>query len=380
MPTVNDVVREFGPDYLKLYGAKMLPSHLKAMAAMSDCRTEKMGSHLKTCADCAYKHRIFHSCKNRSCPLCFFKQTQDWLDIQQEGLLPTHYFHVIFTLPSQLRAVVKRHQKTLYPVLFKAAAESLQALARDERYVGGKLGIMEVLHTWSGAMIYHPHLHCLIPGVGIAENGEVVMAKKEFLVPVRALSAKFRGLFLQMAREAVPGEDFSEGGDVKKWVVFSKPVETKNLERVLNYLGRYLHRTAISNSSILNIEDDAITFRYKKSTGADGKASWGVMKLKPMEFLRRFLQHVLPKGMAKIRYYGFRASGAKKSMDHVRRTLTLMKYLLRPEEVEKKREPSPLKPMCCPQCGSFNWKEDMELSYTQIKQNKEVYDLRKQSP
>jgi len=198
-------------------------------------------------------------------------------------------------VPSELRDIVRRHQKTpegrpRIPVLFRAAADALQALVSDERYVGGQFGMTAVLHTWSGAMIYHPHLHCLVPGAGITENGEVHLSRKKFLVPVQALSAKFRGRFLALARKAVPDEDFSKAGKHKKWVVFSKAVKTDNVPKVLKYLGRYLHRIAISNGNIIKIDSNEITFRYKKTTGKDGTALWGIMALRPMEFLRRFLR------------------------------------------------------------------------------------------
>ena len=165
-------------------------------------------------------------------------------------------------------------------------------------------------------MIYHPHLHCLLPGGGIDSEGKWRASRENFLVPVRALSALFRGRFLALARKALPNEDFSIGGNVERWVVFSKRVERKNSERVLNYLSRYLHRIAITNSRILNIEENAITFRYKKST-KKGPSQWRTMRLKPMEFLRRFLQHVLPKGMAKVRYYGFLAPSNHEQLETI---------------------------------------------------------------
>lgn len=306
MLTINQIIRRFGGVYEGYYGNSMLPSHRQALDALSKCRTEEMGSHHEFCNHCGYQHVLFHSCRNRSCPLCFAKRTNEWLKKQRERLLPCPYFHLVFTVPSQLRPLFRKHQKTLYPLLFQAAQESLQKLAADEKYIGGRLGILAVLHTWSGAMIYHPHLHCLVPGGGIDSEGKWRASKKNFLVPVRALSSLFRGRFLALARKALPEEDFSVGGNVKKWVVFSKSVEQKNSERVLNYLARYLHRIAITNSRILNIENDEITFRYKKSTKKGG-VEWRTMRLKPMPFLGRFLQHVLPKGMAKVRYYGFLA-------------------------------------------------------------------------
>jgi len=368
MPTVNEIVREFGVEYTRLYEYALLPSHQKALKAIHACRTEQMGSHQQICDQCGYEHRIFHSCKNRSCPQCYFKRTQQWLKVQEQRLLPVHYFHLVFTLPSQLRMIIRRHQKALYPVLFHAATESLQALAADKRYVGGKLGITAVLHTWSGAMNYHPHLHCLVPGVGINAKGDVLLSREKFLVPVKALSAKFRGRFLELARKAVPEENFSVGGNVKKWVVFSKPVKNKNAQKVLQYLGRYLHRMAISNSSILKVENNSVLFRYKKTTDKNGRGKWAVMKLDPKEFLRRFLQHVLPKGLAKVRHYGFLAPAAKNKLDQVSRTLKLSAYLKQQEIpiVEQKEETNIFDP--CPICGCTNWKTPWNREAPKVKQ------------
>ncbi|MGK5094442.1 transposase [Deltaproteobacteria bacterium TL4] len=355
MATINEIVRRFGPQSQKESGDKMLPSHFDAMNAIRACRTEAMGGHLKICSECSFEHLVFHSCKNRSCPLCYFKQTQEWLIKQQERLLLTHYFHIIFTLPSEFRDIVYRHQKALYPVLFKAASEALQALGEDKRYVGGKLGIIEVLHTWSGAMIFHPHLHCLVPGVGMDEEGVVHQSRENFLVPVEALSAKFRGRFLALARKAVPDEDFSKGCDVEKWVAFSNPIETNNVGKVINYLGRYLHRIALSNSNIIKIEEEGITFRYKKSQEKGKKAIWGTMTLPPMEFLRRFFQHVLPKGMAKVRYYGFMASASSQLFKRVSTMVSLFNLLLKRTVtvIDSILETFTEKP--CPKCGANNW-------------------------
>lgn len=357
MPTVNEIVRRFATAYRQHYRHGLLPSHAQAMRAIASCRTEALGSHQQQCLRCGYQHRVFHSCKNRSCPQCFFKQTQAWLKAQAERLLPVPYFHLVFTLPSELRPLLRSHQKTLYPILFRAAAQSLQALAADRRYVGGQLGITAVLHTWSGAMLYHPHLHCLVPGVGLTSTGQAVLSNPRFLVPVRALSAKFRGRFLSLARQALPNEDFSSAGAVQKWVVFSKPVASHQAHRVLNYLGRYLHRMAISNASVLRIETEQITFGYKKSTDSQGQGTWGVMQLPPLEFLRRFLQHVLPKGMAKVRYYGFLAPGNKTGFLRARTLLRLWAYLRQQPPQPSIQPENPAAEFApCPQCGASQWK------------------------
>ena len=357
MATVNEIMSRFGGDYLHHYGMTMLPSHVKAIQALSKCRTEKMGSHEKMCLQCGHVERVYHSCRDRSCPQCFYNQTRNWLSRQEKRLLPIHYFHIIFTLPSQLRRIIRSHQKALYPILFQAAIKSLQSLAADERYVGGQLGAMAVLHTWSGAMNYHPHLHIFAPGCSLNRKGEVRVSRKQFLVPVKALSKKFRGCFLELARKAVPTADFSTGGDISQWNVFSKVVKPTKTKSVVHYLGRYLHRIAISNASILKADKEGILFRYKKATDKQGRSTFAVMKLAPMEFLRRFLQHVLPKGIVKIRYYGFLSPNSKKQYAKVKSFLMVSVYLKHHPKSNplKKKKTAPSFIHICPHCGEHAW-------------------------
>jgi hypothetical protein len=213
--------------------------------------------------------------------------------------LPVRYFHLVFTLPSELRDPVRKNQKLLYDILIKAAVETLTAIGLDPKFVGGKLGILAVLHTWTRALEQHPHVHMLVPAGGLDQDGVWRESRKKFLVPVRALSRGFRTRFMRLARKTLPEEIFSQEVWNKEWVVFCKPTFNR-ARKVLAYLGRYVHRIAISNNRILALENDTVTFRYQHSDSRE----WKNMRLPAKEFLRRYLQHVLPQGFHKVRYYG----------------------------------------------------------------------------
>lgn len=300
MLELADVVRRYGDVYLQKFGHNMPPSHRRALQDIRHCRTEVLGGHVYVCNQCGHRQYAYHSCKNRSCPKCQREDTDLWLARRRQELLAVPYFHVVFTLPKEFRELVRRHQKTLYGVLMKAAAKSLTKLAADPRYVGGQLGILAVLHTWTGTLTYHPHVHCLVPAGGVSQDGRWLSARKDYLVPVDALSPIFRGMFLEMARQALPRANLSGVARGKQWVVYCKPT-VQGTERVLQYLARYVHRVALANSRLVRIEADQVTFRYRDR----GKRQARTMTLPSLEFLRRFLQHVLPRGTHKVRYYGF---------------------------------------------------------------------------
>jgi hypothetical protein len=299
MIELAEIVRRHGPEYLEKFGDRMPPSHKRALTAIAACRTEEMGGHLEACDHCGASRYSYHSCKNGSCPKCHTADTKRWLEKREMELLPVPYFHLVFTLPATLREVVRKNQKALYAVLFQAAAESLAKLGLDPKYIGGQLGMLAVLHTWTRAKEYHPHLHVLVPAGGLAKDGAWRPARRKFLVPVKPLSLLFRAIFMKLARKTLPNGTFPQEVWDKEWVVFSKPT-FKKTKKVLNYLGRYVHRIAIANENIIALENDHVTFRYQDSTTRE----WKTMPLAAMEFLRRFLQHVLPKGFHKVRYFG----------------------------------------------------------------------------
>lgn len=306
MAELADVFRLYSPQYLEAFGNKILPSHKRAIADIVACRTEALGGYLVQCDCCAAHDKAYRSCKNRACPKCHRNDTLRWLEKRTGELLPVSYFHLVFTLPEQLRILIRQHQKTLYSVLMKTAAEALMKLAEDPKYVGGKIGILEVLHTWTNAGIYHPHVHCLVPGGGIApDESSWMYSNKKFLVPVKALSPIFRAKFLEMAQDTLPCLQIPKEVWEKDWVVYCKPT-VQGADTVMAYLGRYVHRIAITNHRIQCVANGEVTFRYKKTTKRKKKwlFCWDTMTLPAIEFMRRFLQHVLPKGFHKVRYYG----------------------------------------------------------------------------
>jgi hypothetical protein len=291
-------------------------THRIAMQAIEQCRTEALGGRVYHCQDCDETQYSYHSCKNRHCPKCQNGTAEEWLDRQQDLLLPVPYFMVTFTLPAGLRWVTRSHQKTLYNLLFRASAAALQQLAHDPRFVGGQIGMVGVLHTWTRDLSYHPHVHYLVPAGGLAENGQTwLSARKDFLVPVKPLSILFRAKFRDALKTTelfalVPKETWTQD-----WVVHCQPVG--NGMAALKYLAPYIFRVAISNNRILKLADNQVTFRYTASDTGQTR----YCNVTAEEFIRRFLQHVLPKGFIKVRYYGFFSSGNRHRLHQVRRLL-----------------------------------------------------------
>lgn len=302
MPSLADVLRRHGEEYLRRYGSAVLPSHARAIRDVVRCRTPALGGHVASCTGCGKEHVLYHSCRNRACPRCGLDTTTRWLQRQRDLLLPVRYFHVVFTLPDELRLVVRSQQRALLPVLFRAAFDSLATLCRDPRWVGGRIGALAVLHTWTRTLEWHPHVHMLVPAGGLGEDGRTWLEPRkrrvQFLVPVKLLSARFRARFLELARRAV-GDALPVVPTRKRWVVYCK-LTVQGAERVLEYLGRYVHRTALSDKAILSYDDATVSFAYWSSSTNERK----VMTLPAMEFLRRFLQHVPAKGMHRVRAFG----------------------------------------------------------------------------
>jgi len=259
-----------------------------------------MGGHVFECNHCGKLQYSYHSCRNRSCPKCHKSDNQAWLQGREKELLPVPYYHVIFTLPHELRTFARRNQQKVYGLLIKSAAHSIIKLAADPRYVGGLVGVMAVLHTWGSNLTYHCHVHCLVTGGGLSSDGRTWMpARENYLVPVRALSRLFRGNFLDRIRRQFEDINLSKSIRQKDWVVHCKPA-VQGSRTVLNYLARYIHRVAITNSRIISADNGKVTFRYKGSGGVRTRT----MTVSAEEFIRRFLQHVLPAGVHKVRYYG----------------------------------------------------------------------------
>ena len=299
---VADVFRRFGPSYREAFGDRMLPSHRRAMADIVACRTAAMGGHLYQCDGCGTVFHVYHACRNRACPACHTRQIERWLEARTGELLPCPYYHVTMTVPAQLRDLFRANQRDAYGLFMKAAGDAVITLCRDQRYLGATPAILAVLHTWTATMDYHPHVHLLVSGGAIADDGTTwCEAKHPFLVPVRALSKHLRATFQARLKKQRPDLEAQVPPQVWKtdWVVFCKhwgQGETALLE----YLARYVHRIAITNNRITAIGKDTVSFRYKHRK----TAQWRTCTLGAHEFIRRFLQHVLRKGFHKVRYYG----------------------------------------------------------------------------
>lgn len=313
MPELAEIFSRCGPEYITLFGNRMPSSHTRALRDIIDCRTAALGGQLVQCTTCGYQQYSYHSCKNRSCPKCHRSDTDVWIKNQEKLLVDVIAFHLVFTIPRELHDAIRSHQRKLYGILMKAAAVSILKLAGDPRYLGGSVGILAVLHTWTRAMVYHPHVHCLVPGAGLSDDHHRIKSRHNFLVPVRALSVLFRARFMAMARKALPGITLPEVAWGKPWVVYSKPA-SHGADTVLKYLARYVHRVAITNNRIINDEQEKITFRYFDSRDHRHKT----MTLNAMEFTRRFLQHVLPRGLHKVRYYGLYSPANRHLLKYLR--------------------------------------------------------------
>ena len=344
MLRLADVLRRHGPAYMERHCASMLPSHVHAVKAILRCRTPEMGGHLAKCPRCETEHLLYHSCRHRACPRCGHDSTTRWLAGQRELLLPVPYFHFVFTLPAELRRIVRSHQRALLPVLFQAAFTSLARLCADPHFLGGRIGALAVLHTWTRTLEWHPHVHMLVPGGALAADGRTWIPaprrRTRYLVPVKALAKLFRGRFLHLARRALPGVAFPHIPWGKSWIVFAKPV-VHGAEKVLEYLGRYVHKTAISDQAVVATDDRTVTFGYRDSRDQRRKT----MNLPADEFLRRFLQHVPLKGLHRIRALGLLHPAHR---DTLRRLQLLLAPRQRPEPHTAEQPPRPRLP--CPAC------------------------------
>jgi hypothetical protein len=295
-----DVFRKFAEDYLSAHGASVLPSHRRAIADILACRTPALGGHLWRCNHCSSEVYSYHSCKNRSCPRCHKDQTERWIAARQAELLACPYFHVTVTVPAELRETLRANQRDGYAALMKAAAEAIIELARDRRHVGGTVGVMAVLHTWTQQLVYHPHVHCLVTGGGVSDDGrDWHPARGKFLVPTRPLAvlvrAKMRAALEKRRPDLVP----PRAAWSKPWVIHCT-AWGDGAEAVLGYLARYVFRVAITERRIVGLDDAGVTVRHKHRKSA----RWRTTRLDGHEFMRRFLQHVLPKGLHKVRYSG----------------------------------------------------------------------------
>jgi hypothetical protein len=310
-PELADVFRQYGERYCRIH--PLPASHRKVMRAVEVCRTKELGGHLKQCDTCGFEHPSYNSCRNRHCPKCQSLAKAKWLEKQTAELLPVGYFHLVFTLPHVLNGVILAHKKILLTLLFKAVSETL--LEFGQRRFGATVGIIAVLHTWDQTLKDHFHLHCLIPAGALSfDHSRWRSAHKNFLFPVTALSLVFRGKFLALLQHnidrgkvQIKGEEVKKAGK-KNWVVYAKK-PFGSPKTVLDYLGRYTHRVALSNDRILNVQNGQVTFSYRDRKDRDRKKT---MTFDAQEFIRRFLLHILPGGFMRIRHFGFLANRSKR--------------------------------------------------------------------
>jgi hypothetical protein len=323
------------------------------MWAIEHCRTDRLGGQVYGCPNCQEFQYSYHSCRNRHCPKCQHELTQNWLQVQQEILLPVPYFFLTFTLPAELRTLVRANQKALYALLFQASAEAAQKLAHDPRYIGGQIGLVGVLHTWTRNLIYHPHVHYLAPAGGLHSDGKTwLSARPGFFLPVRALSKLFRAAFRHGLEKLKLFENVPSKVWTQEWVVHCKPVGDG--QAALKYLAPYIHRVAISNRRLLafddrgSMESSQVTFQYCASdTGQLKKCT-----LSLEQFFQRFLQHVLPHAFVKVRYYGFFGAAVRRKLTDLQKRLGKpVPDLVESASVASRAEPDPPSKILCPVCG-----------------------------
>jgi len=314
MLEVADIIRLHGAAYLAQFGARLSSVQKRALRDIENCRTPLFGGHVYQCDHCRENIFTYHSCGNRSCPKCHQNQTERGLEKQRRHLLPCAYFLVTFTLPAELRPLARAHPKTIYTLLMKAASDALQKLAKDPRYLGARIGSLSVLHTWTRAMLFHPHVHMLVTAGGLSPDGAsgVEPQHRRFLVPVEALSIIFRakicaGLKKAGLLAAVPPSLWK-----KNWVVHCE--HAGRGEKVLDYLARYVFRIAITNSRLESIDSTTVRFRYRDNKTQQIRH----ISLPGVEFIGRFLQHVLPRRCVKVRYYGIWSPSCRKQLRQAR--------------------------------------------------------------
>jgi len=340
MIEIADIFRKHGCSYFSKYSLNMLPSHRKAFEDILKCRTPIMGGKVYYCTDCKKYEYSYHSCGNRSCPKCQNDKANLWLEKNKQLLLPVNHFMVTFTIPAELRAIARSDQKLFYSILFNASSKTMEKLSLDPKYVGGKLGYIGILHTWSRTLIYHPHIHYIVTGGGYSkENNKWKSSGREYLFYYETISKIFKAKFRDELRNRNPIIFNSIPTSVwnKAWIVNSIPVGRG--EKALKYLAQYVFRIAISNSRIISLKNGFVVFKYKESKTDE----WKIMSIKAEEFIRRFLQHVLPSGFVKVRYYGLFASANRKQLARVREILGC-------KELKSKKQLKPNKPFKCPQC------------------------------
>jgi Putative transposase/Transposase zinc-binding domain len=370
---VADILRDHGFGWRAANRGHVSLDQLKVMSAIERCRTAALGGHVARCenAACGHTEIAYNSCRNRHCPKCQGAAARQWLADREAELLPVPYFHVVYTLPSELRDIAYQNKRVVYDLLMKAAAETTLAIAADPKRLGARIGVTAVLHTWGSALTHHPHVHMIVSGGGLSRDGtRWVAARSNFLVHVNVLARLFRGKMLAMlmhAHDAGQLKFFNTHAGLAdkrtfkrfigplwhiKWVVYCK-APFAGPKQVLRYLSRYTHRVAISNRRLIAADDAGIAFRWKDYR-SNGPGRWKTMRLHPHEFIRRFLLHVLPKGFHRIRHYGLFASATR--AESIATARALLGVVPPAAEAQKQPDVAPdnprVLPSPCPCCGA----------------------------
>jgi len=346
MTSIHEIFTTFGPEYLQRYGNRMPKTHRKVIDAVIACRTEACGTAFYQCASCAEPSQFFRSCGNRHCPTCQYNKTQRWLEKQIERQLPGHHFLITFTVPEPLRSFIRQNQRVAYSALFKASSDAIKKLALDQKHIGGDLpGFFGVLHTWGRTLQYHPHIHYIVSGGALSSSdGSWHPSRIDFFLPVKALSVIFRAKFRDLMKQANLFDQIPPDVWTIDWNVNSQAVSSS--EATLKYLAPYVFKVAISNSRIVGVQNRTVLIRYRKPHSERSR----ILPLDVMEFIRRFLQHVLPTGFMKIRYYGFMNPNCKVPRHRIRGLIELSYGFaldLPLPEVEPRRQST------CPNCGGL---------------------------
>lgn len=345
MTDMQQIFTEYAPQYLDQYKDRMPKNHIKAIEAVIDCRTAGAGVVVCDCTGCGHVHVNFRSCGNRHCNLCQGHKTRTWLEKQLDRQLPGHHFMITFTIPEQLRAFFRSNQCVAYEAMFAASSQTIKTFAADSKYVGGDLpGFFGVLHTWGRQLQYHPHIHYVVTGGAVSTSGgKWHPSRLDFFAPVKAMSKVFRAKLKALFKQ----RGLLHRIDAKVWKlgfnVNSQHVSGSH--HSIKYLAPYVFKVAITNGRIVKVEENNVVFRYKKPKSS----RWRTMSLPVMEFIRRFLQHVLPTGFMKVRYYGFMAAKPRISREHVRSLIELTFGFEVPDPPRKEASQPVLR---CPECGS----------------------------
>ena len=367
---VADIFHAHGAIWRQANAGHISLRQLKVMSAIERCRTAALGGHVARCETCTHSHIAYNSCRDRHCPKCQAAVAKEWLAAREAELLPVPYYHVVFTLPAAIADIAYQNKAVIYDLLLKVSAETMITIAADPKRLGAKIGIISVLHTWGSAMTHHPHVHMIVPGGGISPDGKRwVSCRPKYLLPVPVLSERFKRQFLKRLRAAHEAGSLKFFGehrhlaDRKAFATYLAPLKkTKwyvNTKRpfagprqVIAYLSRYTHRVAISNSRLITMGNEGVTFKYKDYR-VEGRKRYKTMTLEPHEFIRRFLTHVLPRGFHRIRHYGLFANGGRvKNIAKARELLGMAKPQPEADKARQNQDNEPAMLACpCPKCG-----------------------------